>query len=125
LILDTNALSAFIDGDPGVGEVLRRQARVAIPVIVLGEFRYGIAGSRHRAAYESWLDAHLADFETLAVTGETTFAYAEIRVTLRRVGNPIPANDAWIAALALQHSLPILSRDRHFDALTGIQRRDW
>ena len=125
MILDTNALSAFIDGDADVGEVLRRQERVAIPVIVLGEFRYGIAVSRHRAAYESWLDAHLAGFEILAVTGETTFAYAAIRMTLRSAGNPIPANDAWIAALALQHALPILSRDRHFDAVTEIQRRDW
>ena len=44
MILDTNALSAFVDGARGVGEILRRQSRVALPVIVLGEFRYGIAG---------------------------------------------------------------------------------
>ena len=50
MILDTNALSAFVDGDAGIGDVLRRQARVAIPVIVLVEFRYGSAESRHRAA---------------------------------------------------------------------------
>jgi tRNA(fMet)-specific endonuclease VapC len=55
VILDTNALSAFVDGDAGVGETLRQQPRAAIPVIVLGEFRYGIAGSRHRARYETWL----------------------------------------------------------------------
>ena len=66
MILDTNALSAFIDGEPAVGEVLRRQARVAIPVIVLGEFRYGISQSRHRKAYEDWLDANLRRFEVLA-----------------------------------------------------------
>ena len=53
MIMDTNALSAFVDGDASVGEVLRRQARAAIPVIVLGEFRYGIAESRHRSAYEA------------------------------------------------------------------------
>ena len=55
MILDTTALSAFVDGDEGVAEVLRRQARAAIPVIVLGEFRYGISQSRHRPAYEAWL----------------------------------------------------------------------
>src|ERR1043165_5907311 len=60
LILDTHALSAFVDGDAGVGEALRREARAAIPVIVLGEFRYGIAESRHRAAYEAWLDTHVS-----------------------------------------------------------------
>ena len=125
MILDTNALSAFIDGDQGIGGLLRLQKRVAIPVIVLGEFRYGIAGSRHRATYAAWLDAHLSSFELLSVTGETTFAYAAIRMALRKIGQPIPANDAWIAALALQHRLPVLSRDRHFDAVGEIERLDW
>lgn len=125
MILDTNALSAFVDGDAGVGDILRRQARVAIPVIVLGEFRYGIAESRHRADYEAWLESELTHFDVLAVTDETAFAYASLRVALRRLGRPIPANDAWIAALALQHRLPVLSRDQHFDAVPDIERRSW
>jgi tRNA(fMet)-specific endonuclease VapC len=125
VILDTNALSAFVDGDAGVGAVLRTQARAAIPVIVLGEFRYGIAESRHRKAYESWLDSQLRHFDILAVTDQTTIAYAALRVALRRSGRPIPANDAWIAALALQHRLPILSRDAHFDVVAGVQRTGW
>lgn len=125
MILDTNALSAFVDGDDGVGDVLRRQSRAAIPVIVLGEFRYGIAESRHRAAYESWLDSQLPHFDILAVTDETTIAYAALRVALKRSGRPIPANDAWIAALALQHRIPILSRDHHFDVVPGLERRGW
>ena len=125
MILDTNALSAFVDGHAGVGDALRRQARAALPVIVLGEFRYGIAESRHRAAYETWLAAHLPAFEILAVTDETTVAYAGLRVALRRSGRPIPANDAWIAALALQHRLPVLSRDRHFDVVPGLERKSW
>ena len=104
MILDTNALSAFVDGHPGVGDALRREARAALPVIVLGEFRSGIAESRHRAAYESWLETHLVHFDILAVT-EITVAYAGLRVALRRSGRPVPANDAWIAALALQHRL--------------------
>jgi len=53
VILDTDALSAFVDGDADVGRLLRLQARAAIPVIVLGEFLYGIAESRHRSAYQS------------------------------------------------------------------------
>ena len=122
MILDTNALSAFADGDSEVGAVLRREARAALPVIVLGEFRYGIAESRHRAAYEGWLETHLSHFEILDVTAETTVVYAKLRVALRRSGRPIPANDAWIAALALQHRLPVLSRDRHFDAVPGLER---
>jgi predicted nucleic acid-binding protein len=125
VILDTNALSAFADGDDAVGNVLRKQARAALPVIVLGEFRYGIAGSRHKADYDAWLDATLPAFDVLAVNEETALAYDELRVTLKRSGRPIPANDAWIAALALQHGLPVLTRDEHFDAVPGIERRGW
>lgn len=125
MILDTNALSAFVDGQPAVGNVLREQPRAAIPVIVLGEFRYGIAGSRHRRTYEDWLAAHLSQFDLLAITAETTVPYAALRSTLKRLGRPIPANDAWIAALAMQHRLPILSRDEHFDALPDLRRVSW
>lgn len=125
MILDTNALSAFVDGDPAVGDVLRRQQQAAIPVIVLGEFRYGIAASRHRRTYEAWLDTHLPDFEVLAVTADTAVTYAAMRVALKQLGRPIPANDAWIAALALEHGLPVLSRDAHFDSVPRLQRTSW
>lgn len=125
MILDTNALSAFVDGDTGVGEALRREVRAAIPVIVLGEFRYGIAESRHRAAYEAWLETHLPRFEILTVTDGTAIVYAGLRVDLRRRGRLIPANDAWIAALALEHRLPVLSRDQHFDVVVGLERKSW
>lgn len=61
----------------------------------------------------------------LAATAETTVAYAALRVSLKRAGRPIPANDAWIAALALQHRLPVLSRDEHFDAVPDLERTAW
>jgi len=125
VILDTSALSAFVDGDAAVGEVLRHQARACIPVIVLGEFRYGIAQSTHRPAYEQWLKFQLGHFDVLPVTDETAISYATLRVTLKERGTAIPANDAWIAALALQHRLTILSRDHHFDAVPQIKRQDW
>ncbi len=125
MILDTNALSAFVDGDRAVGEILRQQARAAIPVIVLGEFRYGIVGSRYRPVYERWLERHLPDFEVLPITLDTTLAYATVRVELKRGGRPIPANDAWIAALAVQHRLPVLSRDEHFDNVPRLARQGW
>jgi tRNA(fMet)-specific endonuclease VapC len=125
VILDTNALSAFVDGDPIVGEILRTQDRAAIPVIVLGEFRYGILGSRHRVTYERWLDQHLARFETLLVTAATAVTYATVRAALKRVGTPIPANDLWIAALGVEHRLPVLSRDTHFDAVKNLLRVTW
>lgn len=82
-------------------------------------------GSRQRGAYEQWLEEYLPEFEILTVTEPTTLAYARVRVSLKKLGRSIPANDAWIAALALQHHLPVLSRDTHFDDVPGLRRETW
>jgi len=125
MIVDTNALSAAADADPAVLAILARAEQMAIPVIVLGEYRYGIARSRKRAVYENWLTGLLRDCLVLDVTEPTTQHYAEIVLELKRLGKPIPTNDLWIAALCRQHSLPLLSRDRHFDEVPGTKRVAW
>jgi tRNA(fMet)-specific endonuclease VapC len=125
LILDTNALSALADGEAALEPILRNSTRLAIPVIVLGEFRYGISQSRYHAQYDRWLSRYLRDFQVLEIDESSTVSYAEIRAELKKAGTPIPANDAWIAALCRHHSLPIISRDRHFDAVRGLTRVSW
>lgn len=79
-------------------------------------------GSRRRKTYEEWIETHHCHFNLLAITAETASPYASLRVPLKKLGRPIPTNDAWIAALAIQHGLPILSRDEHFDALPDVRR---
>ena len=125
MILDTNALSAIADGDSALIAILAGAEQMAIPTIVLGEYRYGIAQSRHRDTYERWLAGLLRDCMVLDINEPTTQHYADISVALKRMGKPIPTNDLWIAALCRQHSLPLLSRDRHFDAVPGTKRIDW
>ena len=125
LILDTNALSAIAEGVPGAAKQFARAGRVAIPVIVLGEYRYGIAHSRHQREYERWLSEMVSICTVLEVGEETATLYAELRGQLNEAGTPIPSNDHWIAALCRQHTLPILSQDRHFDLVTGVRRLDW
>lgn len=125
MIVDTNALSAAADDDPIVIGILARAEQMAIPVIVLGEFRYGIAQSRHRTTYENWLAGLLKDCMVLDIGEPTTRHYAEINLELKRKGKPIPTNDLWIAALCREHSIPLLSRDGHFDFVTGIKRVGW
>jgi tRNA(fMet)-specific endonuclease VapC len=125
MIVDTNALSAAADADPAVLAILARAEQMAIPVIVLGEYRYGIAQSRKRVIYENWLAGLLRDCLVLDVNEPTTQHYAQIVLELKRLGKPIPTNDLWIAALCRQHSLPLLSRDRHFDWVAGTKRVDW
>jgi len=125
LILDTNALSAAADRDPAALEVVARAELLAVPVIVLGEYRLGIAQSRRRTEYENWLREWIGTVTVLDIDDETTHHYAAIGLELKRSGKPIPANDLWIAALCRQHSLPLLSRDRHFDVVKGLERIDW
>jgi predicted nucleic acid-binding protein len=125
VILDTNALSALAEGDAAIEPILRRAAQIALPVIVLGEFRYGISQSRYRGQYEHWLSEYLPEFRVLDIEERTTRFYGDVRGELKMAGTPIPANDVWVAALCRQHSLPLISRDRHFDAVKGITRISW
>ena len=125
MILDTNALSAAAENNAALAAILGRVEELAIPVVVLGEYRYGIAQSRNRSSYESWLSALLNDCIVLDVNEPTTHYYAEITLELKRKGKPIPTNDIWIAALCRQHSLPLLSQDRHFDWIAGSRRVGW
>ena len=125
MILDTNGLSAVAEGNGALLPILRQANQIAIPVIVLGEYRYGISRSRHRAQYERWLTNYLPTFRILDVDERTTVSYSAVRSELMKAGTPIPANDVWIAALCRQHSLPVISRDRHFDVVPGITRLAW
>ncbi len=125
MILDSNALSAWAEGDRSIEPVMRSATEVVVPVIVLGEFEYGIRQSRHYQRYADWLDASLASVEIALIDREVAHAYGAVRLELKRAGTPIPINDAWIAAIARHRLLPIVSRDGHFDAVPGIRRVSW
>ena len=125
MILDTNGLSALAEGELRLEPILRKATQIAVPVIVLGEYRYGIQQSRERQRYERWLVEYLQKFRVLDMDEQTTISYADVRGELKRAGTPIPSNDVWIAALCRQHSLPVLSRHRHFDLVPGLRRIDW
>ena len=125
MILDTNALSAYLDGTPEVADLINDARVLAIPVIVAGEFTFGIAQSRHRHAYERSLQRMLDRCAVLDIDIETTRHYAAIRLELKLTGKPIPANDLWIAALSRQHAMPVVTRDAHFDSVAGLSRRAW
>ena len=113
------------DGEPALQPILGAVTDIAIPVIALGEFSYGIRQSRHRSRYEHWLAELLSSSTILSVNEDTAGEYAVVREELKRNGRPIPSNDVWIAALARQHSLPLLSRDVHFDLVPKLKRLSW
>jgi tRNA(fMet)-specific endonuclease VapC len=122
--LDTNAVSALLIGDPGLGEVLAPEHH-HLPVIVIGEYRYGLLGSRHRGHLQRLLEILIREPIVLPVDATTAETYSEVRDGLRRNGRPIPENDLWIASLARQHRQPVVSRDGHFDYVSDIRRVTW
>lgn len=125
MILDTNALSAAADREPSALAIVSEAERIVVPVIALGEYRLGIAQSRHRVSYENWLQEWISSVTVLDIDEETSQSYAALGLELKRKGRPIPTNDLWIAALCRQHALPIVSRDQHFDLVPGIRRLSW
>jgi predicted nucleic acid-binding protein len=125
VILDTNALSAWAEGDRAIEPVLRSATEMMIPAVVLGEFEFGIRQSRHYRRYADWLHSNLGSVEVVAIDRDVAHAYGAVRLELKKAGTPIPINDTWIAAIARQRRLPVISRDVHFDAVAGIQRVSW
>jgi predicted nucleic acid-binding protein len=125
MILDTNAVSALALEDAGIIKVLAASERHHLPVIVIGEYGFGLAGLRRGRELQKWLELLVSENIILSVELATATHYARLRTELQRAGTPIPANDLWIAALAREHGLPIVSRDAHFDHVRGIQRLGW
>jgi len=125
MILDTNALSAFLKEDRSVLRYVDEAEAFCLPVIVLGEYRFGLTGSKDRAALTAKLDALVADATVLVIDEFTTREYAAVRAELKVAGTPIPENDIWIAALVRQHQMPLLTRDGHFDHVAQLERINW
>ncbi|MGA1983479.1 MAG: type II toxin-antitoxin system VapC family toxin [Acidobacteriaceae bacterium] len=125
MILDTNAVSAVADNQSAAVRLFRDAASIELPAIVLGEYRFGIAQSRRRKEYEMWLEELVAATRVLSVDEQTSSHYAQVRSELKKAGKPIPSNDLWIAALARQHRLPLMSQDTHFDDVQDLKRIGW
>ena len=125
MILDTVAIAALAERDEELMDIAGEASVIHLPIIALGEYRFGIDGSRHREKLTRWFRVLIDLHEVLYVDLETLDSYAKIRIELKEAGTPIPANDVWIASLARQYGLKVVSRDTHFDRVKGIQRVSW
>jgi tRNA(fMet)-specific endonuclease VapC len=124
-MLDTNAFSALMAGAGAVGSVLADAREILVPPFVLGELE---AGFRHGNRYKSNRDLlarFMAKPGVLEVSAgrQTAVRYGEIKDALRKAGTPIPANDIWIAASALENGAMLVTYDRHFSAVKNL--RTW
>ncbi len=98
MILDTNALPAWCDGDDSLLAVFPADLPLFLPVIVLGEYRFGIKAAREGKTRKKWLDAVEKAITVLDADSITASRYADVREELSLAKTPIPENDVWIAA---------------------------
>ena len=124
-LLDTNIVIAIMRRDPGLRWVLRHDTRYLLPSIVVGELFYGAYKSSQVSANLHRLSQLTARLPVLPCGAETADHYGQIKMTLQKRGKPIPQNDIWIAALAKQHQLTLLTRDDHFRWIEDIKIDSW
>jgi tRNA(fMet)-specific endonuclease VapC len=122
--LDTSAFGALQQGDARVTDIVESATAVFLPFVVVAELRSGFVLGSRSVENERSLQRFLASpgVEVLFADDETTHRYASVLKQLRRQGTPIPVSDTWIAALALQHDLVLLTRDRHYEHLPQLRR---
>jgi tRNA(fMet)-specific endonuclease VapC len=120
--LDTNRLTDLFQGDTALAEWLGICDEVWVPLIVLAEIKAGFYGGTQQHRNENLLSKFLAK-NTVGVLmpgRETAEQYARLFVQLKRAGTPVPDNDLWIAALALENDLVLITRDQHFERIPQL-----
>ena len=122
--LDTNRLTDLFRGDTELADLLGMCDEVRIPLFVLAELKAGFYGGRQQHRNEVLLQKFLAKktVDVLLPGYETAERYARLFVQLKRAGTPVPDIDLWIAALALEHDLTLITRDRHFERIPQLLR---
>jgi predicted nucleic acid-binding protein len=122
VLVDTNAYTAFKQGKPEALAVIQRASHLAFNSTVLGEllggFAIGTRAEKNRTELRQFLAS--ARVRVLAVDEITAIHYAEVYQHLRSKGQPVPTNDMWIAASALQYGYALFSYDRHFEAVDNL-----
>ena len=98
---------------------------IFLPLTALGELYKGVLKSGNPAKNRTQLDAFLQTVAVLHPDTATALYYAQIAVALERKGTPIPENDIWIAAVALECSMPLAARDAHFEKVEGLSVLKW
>ena len=120
ILLDTNRYRDFCSGEQEIADAVRRADMICVPFIVLGELRSGFACGTKAKLNEAVLTRFLnasPRVDTIYPDDDTTRFYAMLFKQLREQGTPIPSNDLWIAALAVQHDMILASKDSHFKYL--------
>lgn len=123
VMLDTNAYAALLSGDTAVREALATVSEILLPIFVVGELEAGFRGGTRYAENVAIFQRFLAKPGIrMVVSGhETARIYGEVKDGLKRAGSPVPTNDIWIAASAIEHAAILVTYDRHFASIRQVR----
>ncbi|GAB4421754.1 MAG: tRNA(fMet)-specific endonuclease VapC [Anaerolineae bacterium] len=124
-LLDTNIIIALFASETLVQQRLSEADEVFAPVIAIGELYFGAHKSARPQENLATLDEFVANVVVLGCDGVTARRYGEIKHELLAKGHPLPENDIWIAAIARQHNLTVVTRDAHFEQIEGLEIAIW
>ncbi len=123
-LLDTNAVAALFNEDKVLQSALSG-AKLLLPFPVIGELYYGAYKSSQVSRNIDRLEQFLSNNETIHSGAATARWYGQIKNELKLKGRPIPENDIWIAAIARQYELTLVTRDAHFNEIAALDTESW
>lgn len=124
-LLDTNIIIALFASDASVMQSLAQADEVFIPSIALGELHYGARKSGRSQENLGRIEELVTNSTIVECDADTARQYGDVKNRLRLKGRPLPENDIWIAALALQYGLTLVTRDAHFQEVENLQTVAW
>lgn len=124
-LLDTNIVISLFSGDASISEKIALASEIYLPTIVIGELYYGAYNSSKKQANIERIDTFKLEIPILDCDEYTASFYGQIKSELKRKGTPIPENDIWIAAMAIQYDLVLITRDAHFSNIGNIAVDKW
>lgn len=124
-LLDTNIVSAILDADPALSPRAEVSRPLFVPSIVVGELFYGAAKSSRRNENTSRIERYVSAVHVLPIDADTARLFGDVKMRLRVKGRKIPDADIWIACVALQHGLVLVTRDKHFHEVDGLTFEQW
>ncbi len=124
-LLDTNIISAWLKKEVPIAVHINNAEQIFIPIIALGEMYYGAQFSIKKIETIRNISMVTQSYPVLSITERSCETFGLIKAALRKKGKPIPENDIWIAAIAKEKNLIVVTRDNHFTEIEGLNIETW
>lgn len=123
-LLDTNAIIAVMNESERISTKIITAENIYLPVIAVGEIFYGVEKSAKTEENKKRIENFINTLAILDCDIEVAKIFGRIEQNLRSKGCPIPQNDVWITAIASEHDLILLTKDKHFDNVGNLKTQD-